>query len=515
MKILIKLTASILSAGLAISSIPIFSSADNNKIYITNTEELIDALENAKAGDELILAEGTYQNDKWLGEWAAFYSYGEGTHENPIILRSENPENPAMLCGTTQENKNVLYITGDNWIIKDIRVSNGQKGIMLDNSNYSIISGCEVFDTGSEAIHLRDNSSYCIVENCYVHDAGTINAKYGEGVYIGSSYKTTDYGYDCHYNTVRNCKFGPNIAADHIDIKEYTIGTLVENCTFDGTGIKGENGGNSFIEIKGNNAIIRNNIGYRNGCEKLLYAFDASVLVDGWGQNNKIYDNTVYLDTADCYIFKEWNCTTEVFRNKAEPESCTYSGNKTIQVLNYELCGDADENGLLDNTDINVLSDYLIQKNITHISADNADINNDVSVDVFDLCELKKKISAGTDDKPKISVDFTKEEAGKWRICNGLSNKAITFILSADNGTELNLGWGYWDPDYIKDDGTKGKWIQISLGTFETDNSGEVHINVETPENNITRIALEVWDYTKDGTNLDQDEIVLQKVLIE
>jgi len=70
-----------------------------------------------------------------------------------------------MLCGTTQENKNVLYITGDNWIIKDIRVSNGQKGIMLDNSNYSIISGCEVFDTGSEAIHLRDNSSYCIVEN--------------------------------------------------------------------------------------------------------------------------------------------------------------------------------------------------------------------------------------------------------------------------------------------------------------------------------------------------------------
>ena len=38
--------------------------------------------------------------------------------------------------------------------------------------------------------------------------------------------------------------------------------------------ISGENGGNSFIEIKGNDVIIRHNTGHRNGCEKQLYGFD-------------------------------------------------------------------------------------------------------------------------------------------------------------------------------------------------------------------------------------------------
>lgn len=515
MKVYKKLSAALISIGLIFGAMPIATQADGTRqVLVTNTDELIAALDDAQAGDEIILKEGVYQNDEWLGEWAAFYSYGEGTAENPITIRSEDPENPATISGASQENKNALYITGNYWIIKDLKVSNAQKGIMLDHSSYSIITGCEVFDIGAEAIHLRDNSSYCLIENCYVHDAGTVSPQYGEGVYIGSSKNTDGYGYECHYNTVRDCTFGPNIAADHVDIKEYTIGNIVENCIFDGTGMQGQNGGNSFVEVKGNNCIIRSNTGYRNGCENVLYAFDANVQLDGWGQNNKIYDNTVYLDTTDCYIFKEWNCSTQVFRNTAYPEGVTYSGNKTLQVLGFELTGDANEDGLLDSTDGEVLQNYLLGRPVKHISGANSDICTDTYLDSIDFALLRQYLQNTETESPKISVSFTKEEAGKWRMTNGLGERKVTFCLSAEAGNRLNMGWGYWDPNIVNENGTTGIWNQISLGEYTLDENGETTITVELPAD-VTSVALQVYDYLNDSGKLEKDAVELTKVITE
>ena len=295
--------------------------ASAQQVIVADTAELMDALADAKAGDEIVLKEGIYQNDKWTGKWAAFWAEADGTPEQHIILRSEDAAHPATICGVTQENKYALNIIGSYWEIRDLRICEAQKGIFLAKSEHSVISGCEVFNTGSEGIHIIDDSSYNLVENCCVHDTGTVTAKYGEGVYIGSAKNATDYGFACHYNTVRGCRFGPNIAADHVDIKEYTLRNIVEYCTFDGTGMQGENGGDSFVEVKGNDAVIRYNTGYRNGCEKQLYAFDMNVQLDGWGQNTKIYGNTLYLDTADCYVVKGWNCAASHCATRRRTES--------------------------------------------------------------------------------------------------------------------------------------------------------------------------------------------------
>lgn len=508
---MIRKTAALLCAGaVMLAAVPFTSRADGTRqVLVTNTEELIAALADVQAGDEIILREGIYQNDEWLGDWSAFHAAADGTAENPIIIRSEDKDNPATISGVTQENKVALKITGDYWEIRDLVICEAAKGIFLQQSEHSIISGCEVYNIGQEAVHIIDNSSYNLVENCYIHDAGTYTPEYGEGVYIGSSKNTDGYGYECHYNTVRSCSFGPNIAADHVDIKEYTIGNLVEECTFDGTGMKGENGGNSFVEVKGNNCIIRNNTGYRNGCEQVLYAFDANVQLDGWGQNNKIYDNKVYMDTTDCYIFKEWNCATQVFRNYAEPEGVGYSGNKTLQVVGFDMAGDANEDGLLDSTDRETLQDYLLGRETGHISADNSDVCGDDILDSFDLAQLRGKLASGESETPRISVVFNQEDAGKWRMCNGLGGRELTFTLAAEAGSKLNMGWGYWDPNAVKEDGTTGVWNQISLGSFILDENGETTITVTLPAD-VTSVALQVYDYTNDSGDLDKADVVLE-----
>ena len=316
----------------------------SNEVYVKNTEELKNALKNAKAGDEIILAEGDYVYSGDTPKGYMFTSSADGTEENPIIIRSENPEKPAILSGFSTSENYVLDISGDWWEIKDLKVTNAQKGIILDNSNHTEIINCEVYNIGSEGIHFRDNSSYCLAENCYVHDTGVVSPGYGEAVYVGSAKSTSGYGHDCHYNTIRNCKLGSNVAAEHVDIKEYTIGTTVENCTFDGTGMSGENSAKSFVNIKGNDCVIRNNIGYRNGCTAIQRAFEQNNVVDGWGQNATVYGNKVYMDTATnalgkkMYFLNAWDCSATVWDNFMAYEGELFSVDNEDDHWKYYNC---------------------------------------------------------------------------------------------------------------------------------------------------------------------------------
>ncbi len=508
-----KITAALLSAAILYASMPSLTFADGTReVLVSTVEELHAALADAQAGDEIILKEGVYQHDEWIGVWAVFYAEASGTAENPIILRSEDPEHPAVLSGVTTEEKYGLRIVGSYWEIKDLVICEAAKGIFLEQSEHSIISGCEVYNIGDEAIHIIDNSSYNLVEDCYIHDTGKYTPMYGEGVYIGSSYKAEGYGFDCHYNTVRGCQIGPNVTADCVDIKEYTIGNVVEYCTFDGSGIAGENGADSFVEIKGNNCVIRNNVGYQNGCENMLYAFDAHQMLEGWEQNNKVYENTVYFDSEDLYMFKEWNCASQVFRNTAIPSCAGYSTSMTMQVLGFSLDEDTTEDGEVNTEDVKRLQDYLLNKEITHISADNADMHADAALNAFDLCRLKKQLQSGeAAQSPVIYVDYTEESTAAWRISDGLGGKTVTFLLTGAAGNTVNTGWGYWDSNYANDDGSTGKWIQNAGGKHTFDENGIASITVEVPEG-MRRVMLEVNDYSDGSSSLDKDGVELAKV---
>ncbi len=295
--------------------------APSEQILVTNTEELKTALANAKSGDEIVLAPGEYIYSGSTPKGRMFTGEADGTESAPIKLRSLNADNPAIISGTTTASNYALTITGDWWEISDLIITNAGKGIILDNSSHTIIRNCEVYNIGAEGIHFRDDSSYNTAENCFVHDTGVVSPGYGEAIYVGSAKSTTGYGFDCHYNTITGCKLGPNVAAEHIDVKEYTIGTIIENCIFDGTGMSGENSSKSFVNVKGNDVILRNCVGYRNGCDKITRAFESNQVVDGWGQNFSVYGNKAYMDTSisatdkNMYLLNSWNCTATVWDN--------------------------------------------------------------------------------------------------------------------------------------------------------------------------------------------------------
>lgn len=314
---------------------------NNNIIHITNSAELQSALANAKAGDEIVLASGNYIYDGKVNKGCTFTGTADGTEKKPIILRSENPDKPAVLEGTTIDSNYGLTITGDYWTIKDIIITNSSKGIILDNANYTQIINCEVYNTGTEGIHIRDGSSNCIIDSCKVHDTGLVKAGYGEGIYIGSAKSTTEYEHACDNNIIRNCELGQNISAECIDVKEYTTGTIIEYCTFDGTGCSGENYAKAFVNIKGNDCIIRYCTGYRNNCDKITRAFEQNDVVEGWGQNAYVYGNKVYMDIAQnadgkkMYFLSAWDCSCTVWDNYIAYDSNLFSIDNPNDQWNY------------------------------------------------------------------------------------------------------------------------------------------------------------------------------------
>lgn len=295
-----------------------------NSIVVSDIEGIFTAVRNAKPGDVIEIAPGIYDYTPYYGA-QKIDTEAAGTEEAPITLKALDPSDPPVLTGNTTEHGYVLNIKGDWWVLEDLVCTNSQKGIVLDNSDHTIIRRCEIYKTGAEAVALRDGSSYCTVENCNIHDTGLVSPGYGEGVYVGSAKSHTEFDHKCDHNRILGCEFR-NIAAEDIDIKEYTTGTEVGFCTFYGDGMTGENYAGSFVDTAGNECYIHNNTGYRNGNPKIVAAFEIHDQVDGWGYHHVFENNTVYMDqpygaentNRPMYVVDGWFSDFTVKNNKVD-----------------------------------------------------------------------------------------------------------------------------------------------------------------------------------------------------
>ncbi|QRN99389.1 DNRLRE domain-containing protein [Archangium violaceum] len=275
---------------------------------LSTTAAIQNAMKNAAPGATLLIAPGTYTGSRSTsgdpGGQGLFYSGQSGTASSPIVMKSCDPSNPATLRGVAVNDGSYgIHLTGDYWQIRDLIITNAQKGVMIDNGNRNVLSNLEVHVIGDEGVHFRDGSSYNTLENSRIHDTGRYQAAYGEGAYVGSD-ASSAYEHVVIGNVIRYTNFDGGITAEHIDIKEGADGTLVEHCTFNGTGISGANSADSFVDVKGVNTLIRYNQGFRNGNTLVVDAFQVRTHGTGYatGVNNSFHDNTVDLDDSAGYV---------------------------------------------------------------------------------------------------------------------------------------------------------------------------------------------------------------------
>jgi len=279
-----------------------FDNVSWNTIKVKTANELEDALSDASEGDKIVIASGTYVGNFKLTEG--------GSKNKPIWIVGEDTSNMPILDGDDHDSDIALSIDGENEggigyiYIQNIKVTNARTGIAIDQADYITVDDVEVYGVGQAGIHLRDGSKYNIVKNSYIHDTGLYNVKYGEGVYIGSDYtkwpggsSSSEYDPAVDYAQILNNKIGPNVTAEHIDIKEGSSYAYIIGNTFDAKGMNDIiNGGLSFIDFKGNYAECAYNVGDQNDNEYFENAFEINEKYNSWGAYNSIHDNTVTFD---------------------------------------------------------------------------------------------------------------------------------------------------------------------------------------------------------------------------
>lgn len=284
-----------------------FNSVAWNVVNVTTATELKAALKSAGAGDKIVLAAGTYVGN--------FKLEAGGSQYNPIWIVAEDTDNMPIINGGDYNNSYALTIDGEGAggigyiYIQNIKATNGRGGIFVDQADYVTIDGVEVYNIGQAGIHLRDGSQYSIVKNSYIHDTGLYNVKYGEGIYIGSDYTKwpgtggSEYDPAVDYAQILNNKIGPNVSAEHIDIKEGSSHAYIIANSFDAAGMTDIlNGGLSFIDFKGNYTEAAYNTGTQNNNEYFENAFEINEKSAGWGAYNNIHNNTVTFN--DEYYYK-------------------------------------------------------------------------------------------------------------------------------------------------------------------------------------------------------------------
>ena len=273
-----------------------FTSLHAQVVNVSTATQLQNALNAAQPGQTIVIADGVYDRSSGIFNIPPGVN---GTASSPITLLGSRQ---AVLTTGIKSTGYGLHVNGvKHWILKGFTTRLCKDGIMIDSSQYITIDSVQTTQTGNSGIHLRSYSSYCTINNCYIDSAGIDIPDYGEGVYIGSAYSnwptyTQGNPDTCNFNIVTNNRFGSAVAAENIDIKEGTKYGLIRGNIFNGAGLKNQNGGDSWIDAKGNYYLIEDNVGNNT----YLDGFQTHIAQPGWGNYN-IFRNNVMNVNAPGY----------------------------------------------------------------------------------------------------------------------------------------------------------------------------------------------------------------------
>jgi hypothetical protein len=191
-------------------------------VNVAGSSALSNALSAAQPGDQIQLAPGTYSGTVTINR--------RGTANDSITLCGPST---AVLAGAVQ------LTDASYWRLQGFQVRGGWIGLQVRRSVHNRISGLEIQAVGYSGIKLTEGSSYNVVSGNWIHDTGKTAPQYGEGVYVGEGQSSATAAQKvADYNLIEGNRLGPNIPAEHFDLKLGTRGNVVRGNTHDATGFR-------------------------------------------------------------------------------------------------------------------------------------------------------------------------------------------------------------------------------------------------------------------------------------
>lgn len=252
------------------------------RVSVSTSTELEAALAGARPGDLLLLADGVY-----AGRFSATAS---GTAEQPVSLCGSRA---AVLDGGSTAGGVGFLLRGSHWVLQGFTVTRSMTGVGLRGASHSALRGLRVHATGHEGVHLGWHSSHNLLQGNLIHDTGREVAEYGEAIYVGSFNGHWCARTECapdrsDANRIVGNTLGPDVRAEHVDVKEGTTGGSIVGNTFVGTGmVQSKDWVDSWVEMKGNGWLVAEN----RGTSSPRDGFQVFRQIDGWGNGNVFRDN--------------------------------------------------------------------------------------------------------------------------------------------------------------------------------------------------------------------------------
>jgi hypothetical protein len=249
-------------------------------VSVSTASGLTSALADARAGDLINLADGSY-----VGQ---FIIDASGTSTSRIIVCGTRN---AVIKGSSLTFGNGVLVQGNRITLAGVSITGSLGGIAIIGGDYNIIENVEIYEVGQAAIHLRVFASHNAIRNNHIHETGRAIPAYGEGIYVGTSEGQWCERTNCQpdrtdSNAIVNNTFGPNVTAQNVDIKEGTTGTVVTDNAFSGVGMVSDNYNRSWVFNGGNAATITDN----RGSVSLAHGFENAAPWQGggtaWGVGN-------------------------------------------------------------------------------------------------------------------------------------------------------------------------------------------------------------------------------------
>jgi len=214
------------------------------------------------------------------------------------IAVSGEAERPIVLCGVPgsvldaggPDDGYALHLDGASfWQVRDVTVRGGQKGVVLDAASHTELSRLRISDVGQEGLHLRAASSDNRIEDTVVERTGLTDAKYGEGVYVGSAEANW-----CRYTSCEPDRSDRNVlerlevrdtTAEALDVKEGTTGGIVRASVL---AVGSDAVVDSAVDLKGTGWSIEGST-----ITGPVDAVSVHVILAPWGSDNLIASSTL------------------------------------------------------------------------------------------------------------------------------------------------------------------------------------------------------------------------------